>query len=713
MVKAVNFRISAFAAFGIVCGILFSYFRLTDNLAGEIVSISVAALLLILFTFFSSVKFKSMGKVLCFLFFACFFAVGYFSFTKLTDNFQNADLNGNILTVSGSVSEISESESYSQIILDSVKFSGAVNGKSDYKIALSVYGDNTLKLGDKITFIAPINNRTLFYENKFSASALAQGIKYFAEINSENITKTASSPDIFEKCNLYIFDTLKAGLKADEFAVAYAMLTGNSDYMTTENLTAYRNLGVAHIFAVSGLHIGFLATAIYFILNKLKINRNLAFIITLFATVFYAGICGFSASSVRAVIMFFFLNFARILGLKYDSISAVFTAALVILLFNPAELFCAGFLLSFSVVITVLVLYNPLTRLLKFLPKKFAAAFIVSFSAELGSAPVLLCFFGEFPALSLFVNILFIPVAGVIFIALILGVLLGGIFSPTVFLFLQEYALFGLNFIVKLLDFKAFLVGGFTLGIFCLAYYSAISVAGGLVNFKRLAKIAVCVILSITVVVGTFIKTANTKEQITATVIGGSDLSAVLIASENENMLIISEISYKNFQRYRLSKALSKTNGEKVTVVLLSQSKNVELVGLTVRLYGLMDIDRLYYYGEQDTVTEKVMASAFNGLEAISLKDGDKIPAFGGKCGYELYGKCFYLAGERVNTAVFSSLLGDSYSGLDVLPSTVIFYDSEGGLLRALSPKLAVSFKKNAEYPDGETQGNYTFVLGG
>ena len=713
MIKAVNFRISAFAAFGIVCGILFSYFRLTENLAGTIVTVCIAALLLILFTFCSSARLKSTGKVLCFLFFACFFAVGYFGFTKLTDDYKNADLNGNILTVSGSVTEISESEKYSQIILDSVNFSGAVNGKCYYKIAVSVYGENNLRLGDEISFSAAINNRTLIYDNKFSASALSQGIKYFAEVNSENITKTASSPTIFEKCNLYIFDTLKAGLKADEFAVAYAMLTGNSDYMATESLTAYRHLGVAHIFAVSGLHIGFLATAVYFILNKLKTNRYLSFTITLFATVFYAGICGFSASSVRAVIMFVFLNFARILGLKYDSLSAVFSAAFLILLISPAELFCAGFLLSFSVVITVLILYNQLTRLFKFMPKKLAATLTVSFSAELGSAPVLLYFFGEFPALSLFVNILFIPVAGVIFIALILGVLLGGIFLPTVFLFLQEYALFGLNFIVKLLDFKAFLVGGFTLGIFCLAYYMAIVVTGGLINLKRIAKITACVILSVTVVVGSCIQTENTKLQITATVIGGSDLSAVLIASENENMLIISEISYKNFQRYRLSKALSKTNGEKVTVVLLSQSKNVELVGLTVRLYGLMDIDRLYYYGEQDTVTEKVMASAFNGLEAISLKDGDKIPAFGGKCGYELYGKCFYLFGEKVHTAVFSSLIGSSYSGLDILPSTVIFYDGEGGLLRELSPKTAVSFKKNAYFPDGETQGNYTFVLGG
>ena len=88
--------------------------------------------------------------------------------------------------------------------------------------------------------------------------------------------------------------------------------------------------------------------------------------------------------------MFFFLNFATLVGLKYDGISAVFAAAFTILVFSPAQLFCVGFQLSFAVVLSIIILFVPLKKLLKFLPDKIAAPLAVSFSAEVGGIPVLL-----------------------------------------------------------------------------------------------------------------------------------------------------------------------------------------------------------------------------------------------------------------------------------------------------------------------------------
>lgn len=433
MRKAVNFRVSAFILIGVTSGILLSYFRVCGSLAGVIATGVSAVLLFTLFTFFSTAKFLSRGKILCFLFFAIFLCAGYFGFSRVTDNYNNADLGGHILTVTGDVAEISEGDKYSSVLVDNVTVSGAIKGRCNYKIALYVYGENSLRFGDEISFTTAVSDRTLIYDGRFSASALADDIKYFAETDAGEITVISHSPDLFQRCNLYIFDTLKSGLKGEVFAVAYAMLTGNSDYMEVESLTAYRNLGVAHIFAVSGLHIGFLATALFFVLNKCKLNRYAGFIITLFATAFYSGVCGFSASSVRAVIMFFFLNIARLSGAKYDSLSAVFSAAVLILLISPAEMFTAGFLLSFSVVITIIILYNPLTRLLKFLPKKLRVSFAVSLSAEIGGAPVLLYFFGKVPILALFVNILFVPIAGVIFTSLIVGLILGAFKFKVIF----------------------------------------------------------------------------------------------------------------------------------------------------------------------------------------------------------------------------------------------------------------------------------------
>lgn len=711
MVKTVNFRAAAFAATGLISGILYSYFRVIGNDVNAVFTAVAAVLAFIVFTYFSSAEFKSAGRVLCFLIFTACVVTGGLAFRNVTEDYKNADLGGYILTVSGKVNEISEKENYTHIVLKDVCFSGAVSGKSRYKTAVIVYGDNSLRLGDEIEFTAAVRDRTLIYNGRLSASALTRGVKYFAEVNAVDVIKTASNPDIFQKCHLYILDTLRSGLKEKEFPIAHAMLTGNSDYMNEETIFSYREAGIAHIFAVSGLHIGFLAASVYFVLNKLRVNKFAAFLMTLFIVVFYSGVCGFSTSSLRAVIMFLFLNIAKLFGFRYDGISSVFSAAFLILLVSPAQLFCAGFLLSFSVVMTVVILYNPLKRLLKFLPDKVSAPLVVSLSAELGSAPVLLYFFGAFPALSLFVNVLFIPVAGALFIALVLCTLLGCVFPPDVVLFLPDKVIFGVNYFIALLDFKAFLVGGFTLGAFSTAYYGAIVVTGGLINLRKTAKAFVCVLLSVTVVFGTWIKTLTESNKIKATVVGDEKISAAVLTWKNENLLIISDISYKNFSENRLSNALSGVNGAGVTVVLMKQDRYVDMVTLSSRLYNVTEDFRLYYYGERDESAENIINKTF-GVFALNLKDGDVVPDLQWQCVFALGGKCLCVEFNGYTVAVFASLdEGTDYRELAFSPRYLICLDKHDELSRYFAPETVVSFRYKYGYPDGETYGNYAFAF--
>lgn len=717
MKSLVNFRLAVFLTAGLILGILFSYCCVFGKIFGVVATILSAVAAFIIFTFFSSAKFKNTGKILCFLIFALSFAVGGVGFKITVENYNNADLDGHILSVSGKIDEISEQENYSCLIIGDVNFSGVVSGASRYKIALYVYGENDLKVGDALSFKTAIKDRTLFYNGKFSAAAISRNIKYFADVNASEIVKTASAPNVFQVCNRYIYDVLKAGLSEDEFGVAYAMLTGNSDYIAGENLASFRAAGVAHIFAVSGLHIGFLATALYFVLNKIKVKSYISFLLTFALCLFYSGVCGFSASSIRAVIMFFVLNFAKTLGLKYDALSSVFASAFIILIVSPVQLFCVGFLLSFAVVFTIIVLYNPLMRLLKFLPKKLAAAIAVSFSAEVGGAPVLLFFFGEFASLSLLVNILFIPIAGAIFIALVLGVLLGGVFSPAVCLFVQNYAVFGLNFIITSLDFKVFLIGGFTLNGLAAAYYGTVIVAGGLINFKRTAKIVLCVFLALFTVAGTWTFSAVKSERTYAYVLGSENLSAALITFDGQNLLVISDILYRNFSERRLTETLNMARGDTLTVVLLHQTKYVDLTAMTLKIrYAAknagLTADRLYYYGEINE-DANVMSDTFSGFTAVNLSVGDKVALDSGEFSFSALGRCLIFTQNGYNTGVFSSLYNsDNIEFPNVGFNTVICLDNHGKTERDFNPERVVSFRPESGYPDGETEGYLTLMLG-
>ncbi|MBP5466452.1 MAG: ComEC/Rec2 family competence protein, partial [Clostridia bacterium] len=393
-------------------------------------------------------------------------------------------------------------------------------------------------------------------------------------------------------------------------------------------------------------------------------------------------------------------------------ISSVCAAAFVILIISPAQLFCVGFQLSFSIVATVIILYNPLKKTLKFLPEKLTAAFTVSALAEVGGIPVLLYAFGKFASLSLFINLLFIPLAGIVFIALILCTALSVIIPPAVCLFLPNYAIFGLNSVIGFFDFKVFLIGGFTLGAFAAAYYGTIVVAGGLVNFRKAVNTSVACVLAVICAIGTVAVNVGNAKKISATVIGSESVSAVFITAHGENLLVISEFSYRTFSQYRLNGATKSAGGRGVSVVVLKQNNPVELPATVNRLTHIMKVERLYYCGEKDEDGENAVFTAFNGLKAIGMADGDGFSFGGGRCETSLDGKCLLCTVNGYTTPVFARFDGLGYGGLTVRINTAICFDCHGAIERNYAPENTVSFRAEYGYPDGETHGNIGLVLG-
>ncbi|MBO4251533.1 MAG: ComEC/Rec2 family competence protein [Clostridia bacterium] len=713
---SVNFRLAVFLTAGLILGILFSYCAFFGFILGATIAVVLSAAFCIVFLFFSTAKFNARLKILWFSSFLICALVGGFGLHFTLNNYENADLDGQILTICGKIDDISEKDGYSVLVIGDVEISGKVNGKSPYSMTVYLYGDDDFIIGDVVTFKTAIKDRTTFYNGKFSAAAISGKVKYYATVGREEITRTASSPDIFQRCNLFIKNVLKSGLDEEEFSVAYAMLTGDSEYIAEEDLAAFRAAGVAHIFAVSGLHIGFLAAAVYFVLKKIRVKNAVAFSLTFLLCLFYAGVCGFSASSVRAVIMFFFLNFGKITGLKYDSLSALFAAAFAILVVNPVQLFCAGFLLSFSVVFTVIVLNNPLVRLLKFLPEKLAAAFAISFAAEVGGAPVLLYFFGSFPLVALFVNLLFIPISGVVFIALVLGTLLGGFLPPAVCLFVQNYALYGLGFVITSFNFELFLVGGFTLGWFALSYYATLVLAGGLINIKRLTKTVVCCLLVVVTVVGVVGASMLNGRKTYAYIMGSDNLSAVLFTYDDRSTLVISDISYGNFSGNKLIGLLKNANGDRLTVVLLKQDKNVDLVPMITKIrYTAKSVgitaDALYYFGERDAGSEYLTEQLFDGFITVNTGEGDKFDLGSGGFEFIIDGRGLIFTRNGYNTGVFSSLLyGDLSAYGDRKFNAVICPDSRDERVIALNPEQTAGFNDGGY--SGVNEGYFSLTLG-
>ena len=182
-----------------------------------------------------------------------------------------------------------------------------------------------------------------------------------------------------------------------------------------ENLSnSFNNLGISHLLAVSGLHVGFIVLLFYQLFIFLSMPKKLRIILILFLMFGYCYIIGFSASIVRASLMTGFFLISPLFNRKHNALNSVAIAGLVILLWNPMTFFDVGFQFSFSAVFGIILIYTRIKKMINFHPENKLIEYIynlilVSFCAALATAPLSIYYFGVFNSLAIFINIIFIP----------------------------------------------------------------------------------------------------------------------------------------------------------------------------------------------------------------------------------------------------------------------------------------------------------------
>ncbi|GAB5562168.1 MAG: hypothetical protein SynsKO_38150 [Synoicihabitans sp.] len=138
-------------------------------------------------------------------------------------------------------------------------------------------------------------------------------------------------------------------------AALTAMLLGEKYRLDDATRTTFLRSGTMHLFAISGLHIGVIAIAINGLLRLFRVNRRIAFLIGSIVLLGYVDLIGLTPSAVRAWIMITCFHGARVLRAPGNSVAAISTSALIVLLMDPMQLFSAGFQMSYSVVFVLLL----------------------------------------------------------------------------------------------------------------------------------------------------------------------------------------------------------------------------------------------------------------------------------------------------------------------------------------------------------------------
>ncbi len=225
-----------------------------------------------------------------------------------------------------------------------------------------------------------------------------------------------------------------ATLLSEEAAgVISTMVLGDKALLDSEIKELYQSCGISHVLAISGLHISLIGYTVYGFLRKIRCSYYTAGGIAGTLVFLFAKISGMELSTRRAVFMFLLLLLGNALGYLYDSISAVFLAALLTLLMNPLSLWYAGFLFSYSAVLAVVLgikLWKKEEG--RHLPEMVAT----SLGIQLFTLPLTLWFYYEFPLYTVLINSLLLPFMGILLGLGIVGGLAGLIYGKLGILFL-------------------------------------------------------------------------------------------------------------------------------------------------------------------------------------------------------------------------------------------------------------------------------------
>ncbi len=235
-----------------------------------------------------------------------------------------------------------------------------------------------------------------------------------------------------------------------------AMALGRKDRLSLEQREQFSTTGVMHLFAISGLHVGIVAVLIFFALRLLlgrlfarraRLGRLFEFLCGTGILLIYVGLTGFPPSAVRAWLMVSAFWSSRVLRRRGAPLAALAASALIVLVWEPRQLFDLGFQLSYAVVTALLLYGAPLAeainrhwtlwadipetdlglrrRGLRSVRDGVVQLFAISLAALCLSAPLTVGAFNVLAPIGLLLNLLLVPLAGLALTGALLSTLWG------------------------------------------------------------------------------------------------------------------------------------------------------------------------------------------------------------------------------------------------------------------------------------------------
>lgn len=199
-----------------------------------------------------------------------------------------------------------------------------------------------------------------------------------------------------------------------------AIILGDKTDLDSGIKELYSVSGIAHILAISGLHISFIGMAIYRLLRR-RFRFLFSAAVSIPVVLSFGIMSGFGISTIRAIIMFILKIIGEVLGRKYDAITAISLAGPVLLVQNPFVVCNSGFQMSFGAIIAI-VLILPIVEEILNRDNKIIKVISANFTISLVMNPILAWNYYELPTFSFLLNIVVVPLMSVVIVSSIVGI---------------------------------------------------------------------------------------------------------------------------------------------------------------------------------------------------------------------------------------------------------------------------------------------------
>lgn len=427
-----------------------------------------------------------------------------------------------------------------------------------------------------------IQQRILIYQNR-SNQALKVGERIEVPLFIESIPKTknpgqfdyskylankqiliqaklTSDYTMLKKANgfqfqlLYFRDFLMHSFDMHHFSdevkgVVDALLFGQRSHLSEKIQSDFRNAGVMHVLAISGLHIGILYWIMDLFFRLFIRSKNIRFVTVILALVCFAIITGLIGSVVRAVLMFAIVGSGMMFKRKTSAINVLALSLFVILIFKPSFLFDIGLQLSFLAVFSIIYLY-PIIRPYfqsKFLALRYFLELIgISIVAQIGILPLAVYYFGQIPLLFLLGNLIVIPIITFVLIALVILLILNFI-SNSLSIFLGKGIALLIDFINHSIAWISsqvdFIITNIKIsGVQCLLFLALIFMIGYAFKYYSYRKIVYIFVIIIAIQMSYFYEFSKVKANQQLHIL--YDYNSLTLAKINNiNMLVLSDDS--------------------------------------------------------------------------------------------------------------------------------------------------------------------------